>query len=94
MKEGADARATALVQPKPALCVQLKVRERCEHPRGGRGGAGGVAKSVTIDKVAPCGRSFRQSDNVSRELCRTGARSIPRLARRGAPGVPPGEEFL
>jgi hypothetical protein len=28
------------------------------HPRGGRGGAGGVAKSLTIDKVAPWGILF------------------------------------
>ena len=90
MKEGADARTIAFVRPKPALCVQLKVRERCEHPHSGRGGAGGVAKSVTIDKVAPCGRSFRRSDSVSREFCHIGARSV----LRPAPGVSPGEEHL
>jgi hypothetical protein len=46
----------------------LEALEPCVHPRRGRGSAGGVAKSVTIDKVAPCGRPFRRSDSVSREF--------------------------
>jgi hypothetical protein len=75
VKEEADARAIALVRPKAALCVQLKVQERRVHARSGRGGAGGVAKSVTIDKVAPCRCPFVEP-TPSVAIGHTGARAF------------------
>jgi hypothetical protein len=94
VKEGADARAIALVRPKPALYVRLKVRERSVHPRSGRGGAGGVAKSVTINKVAPCGCPFVEaSPSVANFAIPAPGAFFGRLAA-ASPGLSRGEEHL